>query len=108
MVQQFDIASNIRFSGNQKVMIIRDSDDTSTTFYAFDLLSGNQLWKKTLLRSFTSFTTNWDGSEVYAIRTSTSNELKPYSTLYTISANDLLVEQYLDQRLEELTMVYDF
>ncbi len=100
--------ADIQISGNKQTIIIRDSDGYSTSFYAFDRQTGKQLWQNSLLRSIDSFTTNWDGSEVYAVSTIAPTELRRSSTLYTINAAEARFEQYPDQQIEEIRMVYDF
>lgn len=99
--------TDVQISGNQQTIIIRDSDVYSTTFYAFDRQSGKQLWQNSLLKPIDSFTTNWDGSTVYAIAASQSR-FQGHSTLYTINATDIKLTTYEQQQLEEIHMIYDF
>lgn len=108
IIREPDNIAEIRFSGNNQVIFVKSSDGSTTTFYAFDRQSGKQLWKNTLLRSFDSFTPNWDGTEVYAVRASIPSELRRYSTLYTVRADDIVFTDYPNQQLEEIIMVYDF
>ncbi|MFD3166093.1 hypothetical protein [Herpetosiphon sp. NSE202] len=99
--------ADVQISGNQQMIIIRDSDAYSTSFYAFDRQSGKQIWQNSLLQSIDSFTTNWDGSTVYAIDASPSSA-QSQSTLYSISASDVGLTNYEQQQLEEIHMIYDF
>ena len=99
--------TDVQFSGNQQTIIIRDSTEDKTTFYAFDRLSGKQLWQRSILASTVSFTPNWDGSEVYAVHTSKPTETG-FSTLYTVQATKTTFIDYPQQQFEEIIMVYDF
>ncbi|GAA5527011.1 hypothetical protein [Herpetosiphon gulosus] len=103
-----DRITDIQFSGNQQTIIIRDSTEDKTTFYAFDRLSGQQLWKRSILASTVSFTPNWDGTEVYAIHRSKPTEAGSLSTLYTVQATKTTFIDYPQQQFEEIMMVYDF
>lgn len=100
--------TDIQFSGNQQTIIVRDSNDDATTFYAFDRLSGKQLWQRSILDSTVSFTPNWDGSEVYAVHRSKLTETGSFSTLYIIQATKTRFIDYPQQQFEEIMMVYDF
>ncbi|MCA0354483.1 MAG: hypothetical protein LCH85_21020 [Chloroflexi bacterium] len=100
--------TDVQFSGNQQTIIIRDSTEDKTTFYAFDRFSGNQLWQRSILDSTVSFTPNWDGSEVYAVHTSKPTETGSFSTLYTVQATKTTFIDYPQQQFEEIIMVYDF
>ncbi|XSG74630.1 hypothetical protein ACP8Y2_20880 [Herpetosiphon llansteffanensis] len=99
--------TDVQISGNQQTIIIRDSDAYSTTFYAFDRQSGKQIWQNSLLHPIASFTTNWDGSTVYAIAAN-PRSFQSHSTLYTIRASDVGLTKYEQQQLEEIHMIYDF
>ncbi|WP_110513322.1 hypothetical protein [Herpetosiphon llansteffanensis] len=99
--------TDVQISGNQQTIIIRDSDVYSTTFYGFDRQSGKQIWQNSLLHPIASFTTNWDGSMVYAIAANPSS-FQSHSTLYTVSASDVGLTKYEQQQLEEIHMIYDF
>lgn len=100
--------TDVQFSGNQQTIIIRDSTEDKTTFYAFDRLSGKQLWQRSILDSTVSFTPNWEGSEVYAVHRSKSTEAGSFSTLYTVQATKTTFIDYPQQQFEEIIMVYDF
>lgn len=100
--------TDIQFSGNQQTIIIRDSTEDKTTFYAFDRLSGKQLWQRSILASTVSFTPNWDGSEVYAVHAAKPTEAGSFSTLYTVQATKTTFIDYPQQQFEEIIMVYDF
>lgn len=100
--------TDVQFSGNQQTIIIRDSTEDKTTFYAFDRLSGKQLWQRSILASTVSFTPNWDGSEVYAVHAAKPTEAGSFSTLYTVQATKTTFIDYPQQQFEEIIMVYDF
>ncbi|MBM7843411.1 PQQ-like beta-propeller repeat protein [Herpetosiphon giganteus] len=99
--------ADVQISGNQQTIIIRDSDSYSTTFYAFDRQSGKQVWQNSILQTIDSFTTNWDGSMVYAIDAN-SGRFQGHSTFCTVSASETELRNYEHQRLEEIHMIYDF